>query len=298
MANRLRFDESMSSELSSEMQKLGFTDYEAKIYIQLLRMHPVTAYELSKVTGVPRANAYHSLESLTRKEAVQPVSEDPVRFVPVPPQVLLEGIASSTQRRCDLLTSQLNSLSKSEDSQYVWTISGEPAVDERIKQIVLSAKKCIWIKAQDQVLRRHEDVLRRMADSGIEIFIILFGDEAEEFRYSDNVKIYLHEGNGKSIGTADNLLTITVDHEQLLTANVQGKVFASYTRNQPIITTADSLIRHDYYMAEIMIRFSDDIQESFGPHLKSLRESRFTPEQLERFYQQLDLRSPTFNRMT
>jgi HTH-type transcriptional regulator, sugar sensing transcriptional regulator len=289
LANRLRFDESVSSGLSSEMQKLGFTDYEAKIYIQLLRMHPVTAYELSKVTGVPRANAYHALESLTRKEAVQPVSEDPVRFVPVPPQVLLEGIASSTQRRCDRLTSQLNSLSKSEETQYVWTISGEPAVDERIKQMVLSAKKSIWIKAQDQVLRRHEEVLRSMAHSGVEIFIILFGEDAEEFRYSDNVKIYLHEGNGKTIGTADNLFTITVDHEQLLTANVQGKVFASYTRNQPIVTTAESLIRHDYYMAEIMLRYGDEIHETFGPHLKSLRESRFTPEQLERFHQQLGL---------
>ncbi|NLC20738.1 MAG: TrmB family transcriptional regulator [Halomonadaceae bacterium] len=289
MANRLRFDESVSSGLSSEMQKLGFTDYEAKIYIQLLRMHPVTAYELSKVTGVPRANAYHALESLTRKEAVQPVSEDPVRFVPVPPQVLLEGIASSTQRRCDRLTSQLNSLSKSEDTQYVWTISGEPAVDERIKQMVLSAKTSIWIKAQDQVLRRHDEVLRSMAHSGVEIFIILFGEDAEEFRYSDNVEIYLHEGNGKTIGTADNLFTITVDHEQLLTANVQGKVFASYTHNQPIVTTAESLIRHDYYMAEIMLRYGDEIHETFGSYLKSLRESRFTPEQLERFHQQLGL---------
>jgi hypothetical protein len=89
-----------------------------------------------------------------------------------------------------------------------------------------------------------------------------------------------------------------VDHEQLLTANVQGKVFASYTRNQPIITTADSLIRHDYYMAEIMIRFSSEIQQFFGPHLKSLRESRFTPEQLERFHQELDLRVPAETRTT
>lgn len=290
MANRLRFDESVSTGLSSEMQKLGFTDYEAKIYIQLLRMDPVTAYELSKVTGVPRANAYHALESLTRKQAVQPVSEDPVRFVSVPPQVLLEGIGSSTQRRCDLLTSQLNSLRKSQDPEYVWTISGEPAVDERIKQMVLSAKKSIWIKAQDLALRRHKEVLRSMANSGIEIFIILFGEDAEEFRYSDGVKIYLHEGNGKTIGTADNLFTITVDHDQLLTANVEGKVFASYTHNRPIVTTAESLIRHDYYMAEIMARYRDEIEESFGTHLKSLRESCFTPEQLERFHQQLGLK--------
>jgi hypothetical protein len=33
---------------SKELQELGFTDYEAKIYISLLQSSPVTAYEISK----------------------------------------------------------------------------------------------------------------------------------------------------------------------------------------------------------------------------------------------------------
>lgn len=279
----------MPGGLSSEMQKLGFTDYEAKIYIQLLRSYPVTAYELSKVTGVPRANAYHALESLTRKEAVQPVSEDPVRFVPVPPKVLLEGIASSTQKRCERLATNLDSLNTDEETHYVWTITGEPAVDERIRQMVLGAQSSIWIKAQAEALRRHEQALRSMSEQGVEILVILFGEDADEFHYGDRTQVFLHESNGRTIGTADNLFTMTVDHEQLLTANVQGKVYASYTQNRPIVITAESLIRHDYYLAEIMSRFGKEIDDAFGSHLRSLRESCFTPEQLARFHKQIDV---------
>jgi len=293
LSSRLRFEENVSNSLTLEMQKLGFTDYEAKIYIQLFSLQPATAYELSKVTGVPRANAYHALESLTRKSAVQPVSEDPIRYVPVPPEVLLEGIASSTQRRCDNLVSELSTMTKKQESQHVWTITGEAAVDERIKQMVLNAKKTVWIKAQDYALRRHKNILRKMAAQNIEFLIILFGDDPEEFRFSPNVSVYLHEGNGKTVGTADNLLTLTVDHEQLLTARVLGKVAASYTWNQPIVTTAESLIRHDYYMAEIMLHFGSEIDAVFGPHLQTLREARFTPEQLSRFYDQLGLKETT-----
>lgn len=289
MSSQLRFEEKVSNSLTLEMQKLGFTDYEAKIYIQLFSLQPATAYELSKATGVPRANAYHAIESLTRKSAVQPVSEDPVRYIPVPPEVLLEGIASSTQRRCDQLVAELSTMNKKPDSQHVWTISGEAAVDERIKQMVLSAKETVWIKAQDYELRRHQNILSKMAKRGIKFLIILFGDDPNEFRFSDSVDVYLHEGNGKTVGTADNLLTLTVDHQQLLTARVQGNVAASYTLNQPIVTTAESLIRHDYYMAEIMLHFGTQIDAIFGPHLRQLRESRFTPDQLSRFYEQLSI---------
>ncbi|MFC6674203.1 TrmB family transcriptional regulator [Marinobacterium aestuariivivens] len=283
MANRLRFDADVPDGLSSEMQKLGFTDYEARIYIQLMRSSPATAYELSKVTGVPRANAYNALESLSRKEVVQPVSEDPVRYVAVPPQVMLERIASSTQKLCGRLATSLADLAKPEDSHYVWTLSGEDAVDERIKQMILEARHSVWIKAEASVLRKHDEELRQVAERNVDILIILFGEDPAEFRYSDRSQVYLHEANGMRIGTADNLFTLTVDHEQMLTANVEGEVFASYTRNQPIVTTAESLIRHDLYLAEIVRRFGTEIEGAFGPHLKWLRESCFTAQQLEAF---------------
>lgn len=287
MGNRLRFEESVPGVLSSEMQKLGFTDYEAKIYIRLLRQYPATAYELSKVTGVPRANAYHALDSLLRKEAVQPVSEDPVRYVPVPPQILLEGIAGSTRQRCESLIRKLDSMSATEETQYVWTISGAAEVNERIRQMMLGAKSSVWIKAAAEALRAHEDTLKVLSERDIDILIILFGEDVGEFQYSDRVRVFLHDANGKVIGTADNFFTITVDHEEVLTSNVHGSVYASYTRNYPIVVTSESLIRHDYYLAQIMTRFGEQIDDAYGPYLRSLRESCYSPEQLERFHKQI-----------
>lgn len=43
---------------------------------------------------------------------------------------------------------------------------------------------------------------------------------------------------------------------------------------------AESLIRHDLYLAEIFRRFGPQIDEAFGPFLASLRRSYFSPEQV------------------
>ncbi|HDL19432.1 MAG TPA: TrmB family transcriptional regulator, partial [Bacteroidetes bacterium] len=37
------------------MKQLGFTNYEAKTYLYLLKNNPATRYELSKYSAVPRS---------------------------------------------------------------------------------------------------------------------------------------------------------------------------------------------------------------------------------------------------
>ena len=48
-------------EIIKELQKLGFSQYECKAYIGLLKHSPVTGYEVSKQTGVPRSMIYEVL---------------------------------------------------------------------------------------------------------------------------------------------------------------------------------------------------------------------------------------------
>ena len=275
--------------LSSEMQKLGFTDYEARIYIQLLTTSPATAYELSKAAGIPRSNAYSALENLSRRAAVQAVSEDPVRYVAVAPGDMLARIASSARRLCDDLAESLSTIAKPEDTHTVWTVWGEAAVHEKIGAMIDQAGRHVWIKAADTVLRKHSAALRAAAERGAEILIVLFGEDAREFAFSDATRVYLHEGNGVRMGTADNLFTVTVDHQEALTATVGEDVFASYTLNRPIVTMAESLIRHDFYLAEIFQRFGPDIEAAFGLHLQALRAACFTPEQMAAFKERTGL---------
>jgi HTH-type transcriptional regulator, sugar sensing transcriptional regulator len=60
-------------------------------------------------------------------------------------------------------------------------------------------------------------------------------------------------------------------------------VIAAYTSCAPIVTMALSLIRHDLYIAEIFARFGPQIDKAFGPYLRDIRLSCFTPDQVASF---------------
>lgn len=272
------------------MRQLGFTDYEARIYVQLLKTSPATAYEISKAAGVPRANAYAALEALAQRGAVLPVNEEPLRYVAAPPKTLLEGIARQTRMLCGDLSAQLSALAPVSEDAYVWTAHGDIAVQDKIEAMIAESRRSIWIKAADDIIRRHKPSLQKAAARGVAMMIVLFGKDADEFRFNKNCRVYIHESDGTRMGTADNLFTIAVDHQKMLTANMEGDVMAAYTSCVPIVTMAQSLIRHDLYMAEIFARFGPQIDKAFGPYLRDIRMSCFTPDQIISFKQRTGLK--------
>mgnify|MGYP000953604019 CR=1 FL=1 len=283
MAGKIAIGESNVPALAAELKRLGFTEYEARVYVQLLRQPDATAYEIAKSTGVPRPNTYHALEALAHRGAVLPISENPVRYVAADPKTFFDGVARQTEALCTKLGVELSVLKQVEDDQYVWTLRGEQAVHDKIDGLISRAEKNIWVKAADDVLRRHKDALRAAAKRGASSLIVLFGQDAEEFRFNKRCRVYLHEANGARMGSADNLFTVAVDYEEMLTAAIDGDVFAAYTRNKPIVNMAQSLIRHDYYMAEIFARFGPKIDKEFGAYLRDLRLACFSPEEIATF---------------
>ncbi len=267
-------------ELTTELQRLGFSEYEARTYIALLQSNPATAYEISKAAGLPRSNTYGALESCTKKGAVQPVSEAPIRYVPVDPRVLLSRIADDTSAHCKQLASRLSQVKSGDDHDFVWTIEGEKKVNAKISTMIADAKIHVWIKAHETLIDAHYAELCEAVARGVNILIILFGEDERRFRFGKSCRVYLHEANGVRVGNADNLFTMTTDFKTALTAQMQGDVHAAYTRNESIVTMAESLIRHDMYLAEIFRKFGPQIDEAFGPFLMSLRRRYFSPQQL------------------
>ena len=126
-------------EVLSGLRQLGFTDYEARIYVQLLKTSPATAYEIAKAAGVPRANTYAALEALAQRGAVLPVNEEPLRYIAAPPKSLFEAISGQTRALCDDLADRLSvmtagrhRLSRVDDTRR-HRRTGEDRVDDRGK---------------------------------------------------------------------------------------------------------------------------------------------------------------------
>jgi sugar-specific transcriptional regulator TrmB len=87
--------------IEQKFKELGFTSYEAKAYLALLRQNPVTRYELSKNSGVPRSAIYDIIRKLENMGAVNAMYTKPEKYVPLPPEQLLELLGRQFSERIE-----------------------------------------------------------------------------------------------------------------------------------------------------------------------------------------------------
>ena len=91
-------------DILSDLVALGFTEYEGKVYLDLLKENPANGYQLSKRTGVPRSMVYESLGRLHARGAVLKSGDERVTlYRPLPPEQLLERYDRQHQRLIDNL---------------------------------------------------------------------------------------------------------------------------------------------------------------------------------------------------
>ncbi len=262
-----------SDRLIGDLKQLGFSDYEAKTYLTLLDDFPATAYEVGKKSGLQKPNVYSAFVALERLGAVQAISSNPVRFVPVDPKIVLDVISRRTAKLCSDIVDRLEDKRPALKQDFAWILSGEDSVDRRIDEIIANAQTHVWIKAHETHLLRHIDGLRAASGRGVKLLLIVFGstDPFTSLDLGPNAEIFLHEGSGTIVGLGKSLVTVTADFSVALTANFREEVRGALTQNASLVMLAESLIRHEVYLAEIFRYYGEPITERFGPFLRHLR---------------------------
>lgn len=96
-----------------KLRQLGWSDYEAKAYLALLRHNPATGYRVGKESGVPVAKVYEALARLVGRGAARllPASEgETAQYVPVAPEEITAGIRARQLQILEELTQELTAL--------------------------------------------------------------------------------------------------------------------------------------------------------------------------------------------
>ena len=282
MQPRATAPRSPAQPLAATLRELGFSEYEAKCYAALATRQPATAYEIAKVTGLPRPNVYGALRNLEAKGAVQPVTEHPVRYVPVDPEQFFRRLQRNTAVLCEDVVQAVKRNTKAEESAYVWLYRGANEVRDKFTELIEGAREHIWIKAPAALIEPYRDALVKAARRRVTIRLIVFGDDLAALRDHPRIQVFPHEGDGQAHGTAaDLMLTATFDSDGMMIVTHTGKVVGSYARDQSIIYVIQTLLLHEIYFAEMYAALGPQLEAHFGKRLDKLRR-KYRPAGRER----------------
>jgi HTH-type transcriptional regulator, sugar sensing transcriptional regulator len=245
-------------QIVEELQRLGFSQYEARAYVSLLTHAPVTGYELSKRSGVPRSMVYETLGKLIDHGAAHIVPTEPVMYAPVPAAVLVDRFRQSTSDTLGYLERELGALERSPEIDVISHVRGESQIDAEVVSIIDQAKSELWLGVWGPQVDLLRSPVERALARDVTVFSVLFGDDTSELGWTFRHSYMAPDVVQKRLG--GHLTIAARDGEEVVIAEYieSGSSWAVKTRDPALVLIATDYVRHDIMFDVIVPDFGVD----------------------------------------
>lgn len=255
-------------DLLTDLTRLGFTEYEAKVYLALLRDNPANGYQVSKTSGVPRSMVYEALSRLHARGAVlESVENRASIYRPLPPDLLLERHHDDHLTLLEKLRSGLSKLYNAPSEERVWALSGRRTITIYAAQMIEQAQTEVMLVLSDDDLSALKPMIATACQRDIRVRTLLTGEKklgCGEVAYHPPLESELHGLTG--------MLMIVVDGHEVLIAGKEHET-ATITRNTHLVGIARQFIWMEFFTNRIYSRLGSDLLERLDPEDRRIFES-------------------------
>lgn len=267
-----------SADFTEALLTLGFSQYEARCYVGLLGPSPQTGYAVSKTTGVPQPKVYEALRKLVTRGAARQLTGEPVRFVAVPPQELLDDLEGAFEQRLVQArhsSAELQAPAQPTSQEPVAGLNDHAGVLATAGAAITSAQRRIYLSASSKELGSLKDAVLTAADAGVDVVVLCFGRMPFQ---AEGVRVFRHASTDGAVfrhHQARHVALVVDSRETVFGLAADGRRWSGiHTDSEPIIAAVKGYIRHDIDMQQVYRDFGPELIEAYGPGLQGLESYR------------------------
>jgi sugar-specific transcriptional regulator TrmB len=250
----------MGDEPLDKLVDIGFSEYEAKAYVALLRGNPATGYHLAKLSGVPRSMIYEALGKLVARGAAMTLRKgETTQYAPVPPEEFLDQLHRDHEELVDALKSDLAGLASPLDLEYVWNFEGHDSVMAKAEEMVLQAQDTIYLALVPATFADLEPALVEAIERGVRVVLYTTGELD-----LPGARVVVAHVSEETLGQARGLgLLLSIDGEEVLIGEwlEETQARASWTNSPFLVFITEHHLRTDLYLPRILACLGDEALE-------------------------------------
>ncbi len=241
----------MEDDPVDKLMALGFSEYEAKAYLALLRENPVTGYQLSKLSGVPRSMIYEVIGKLIARGAAMSLRQDDVtRYAPIPPDEFLDNLHREHQALVNDLKRDLSSLLAAPDLELVWNIEGQENILAKAEEMIRQAEREIYLYLMPAAVPELRAALTDAVRKGVKV--VAYSPMPLDL---PGVQVVVAPVSEEAQDRVEGLwLILVIDEKEVLIgeqlATLQAR--ASWTSSPLLVFIAEHHLRTDPYLPQIL----------------------------------------------
>ena len=239
-----------------KLVRIGFSEYEAKAYVALLRESPVTGYQLAKLSAVPRSMIYEVLGKLTVRGAAMTLrKEGSTLYAPIPAQEFLEQLQHEQDALISALEEDLSDLDATSDLDYVWNIEGHDNIMAKAEEMLAQAQDRIYLSLMPATFPSLRGSLEQAVARGVRV--VIYSTEPLDLPGGRVIATPVPEVTKERI---EGLwLVMVIDEQEVLIGELltENRARASWTGSALFVFIAEHHLRTDLYLPRVLSMLGD-----------------------------------------
>ena len=241
----------MVSSIVDKLVAIGFSEYEAKAYIALLRDSPATGYQISKSCGVPRSMIYEVMDKLIARGAAMTLrSGRSTKYAPVPAVGFFDQLRDEHEQLISSLKGDLGHFASVPDLDYVWNLEGHDSIMARAREMIDQAEDRAYLALLPATFGELRPALVNASSRGVRV--VVYTTSGLDLPGGRVVVLPTPEqalGNSGGLG-----LVLVIDGRELLIGEwlTATQARASWSSSRLLVFVAEHHLRTDLYLPQLL----------------------------------------------
>lgn len=262
------------SSIIEGMKKLGYSEYEIRAYLSLLKEYPVNGYILSKNSGIPRSRIYEVLENLKGKQlAFEQMGEKSTLYYPLEPDLLVHKV----KQEFSLMIEKINDYTqkiyhKKEEDNKLTVIRGRKEILDFINLLIDHAQERVAVSIWEEELDYLRDSIDRALKRGVMFSGVFFGrkNPYKELCSHRRIERYLSEKK-------ERYMIVIIDCSQVVSGVTSRREESqvTWTKDIGFVDISEDYIVHDISLNKLLLEFPVGQRDKYELFLDNLRKEYF-----------------------
>lgn len=254
------------------LKEIGFTEYEAKVYLALLRSHPSNGNAIATLSGVPGPKVYETLRRLERREIAFITSggdNKQTLYSPLPYEDLLNVKKEKFITKISFLMEALSEISSTNlmGSTSLFVINGYTSIVDSIQTAITQSETEIVMSSWYKDFVHFRKFLLEAHNRGVKVVTLTFDHINEELpwkHFEHFNKEIIHNRH------AGELSVVFDSNKAIVLQSSNQSPHAVVSNHKAMISTIRNYIRHDIYVNRVVHDFEEEMKKKYGSELMGL----------------------------
>lgn len=156
---------------------MGFSPYEARAYVALVKHAPANGYEIAKAASIPTSKIYETLQRLQHRGAVRLFASDPVRYAATPADDLLATLRTRHEHSLNQVERGLGELFERDrdDTHMTWVLNGATNTLDAMRRAIERAENSLLAALWESESTELAPCLLAAQSRGVEVHLGCYG---------------------------------------------------------------------------------------------------------------------------